>query len=150
MFIPSISLLHVQAIECRQSCWITTLPWMFAIWLPLLLAFLHLILDFLHRLLELMMGLRGLLWVKFIYEGRVISIQSDRDVLTSSKHVLQISHSDDVFHLTGFTFDKVQVVILEDDSKDMVPMSFDQYSNTLVLSMMKGMSYLPGLGLGRR
>ena len=26
--------------------------------------------------------------VKFIYEGRVISIQSDRDVLTSSKHVL--------------------------------------------------------------
>ena len=88
--------------------------------------------------------------VKFIYEGRVISIQSDRDVLTSSKHVLQISHSDDDFHLTGFTFDEVQVVILEDDSKDMVPMSFDQYSNTLILSMMKGMSYLPGLGLGRR
>ena len=52
-------------------------------------------------------------------------------------------------HLTGFTFDEVQVVSLEDDDKDMVPMSFDQYSSTLVLSMMRGMSYLPGLGLGR-
>ena len=31
----------------------------------------------------------------------------------------------------------------------MVPMSFDQHSSTLVLSMMRGMSYMPGLGLGR-
>ena len=30
----------------------------------------------------------------------------------------------------------------------MVPMSFDQYNITLVLSMMLGMSYLLGLGLG--
>ncbi|RVW19027.1 hypothetical protein CK203_095056 [Vitis vinifera] len=28
-------------------------------------------------------------------------------------------------------------------------MSFDQYSSTLVLNMMRSMSYLPGLGLGR-
>ena len=63
--------------------------------------------------------------VKFIPEGRVISIQSDRDVITSSKPVLQISHSDDDLHLTGFTFDEVQVVSLEDDNRDMVPMSFD-------------------------
>ena len=53
-------------------------------------------------------------------------------------------------HLIGFTFDEVQVVSLENDSRDMVPMSFDQYSSTLVLSMMRGMSYMPGLGLGRR
>ena len=52
--------------------------------------------------------------------------------------------------MTGFTFDEFQVVSLEDDSRDMVPMSFDQYSSTLVLSMMKDMSYLPGLGLGHR
>ena len=52
--------------------------------------------------------------------------------------------------MTEFTFDKVQVVNLEDNRKDMVPMSFDQHSSTLVLSMMKGMSYMPGLGLGRR
>ena len=32
----------------------------------------------------------------------------------------------------------------------MVPMSFDQHSSTLVLSMMRGMSYMPSLGLGRR
>ena len=52
--------------------------------------------------------------------------------------------------MTGFTFDEVQVVSLEDDSRDMVPMLFDQYNNTLVLSMMRGMSYLSSLGLGHR
>ena len=30
-----------------------------------------------------------------------------------------------------------------------MPMAFDQCSSTLVLSMMRGMSYMPGLGLGR-
>ena len=88
--------------------------------------------------------------MKFIHEGRIIMIQSDRDVITSSEPVLQISHSEDDLHLTGFTFDEVQVVSLEDDRRDMVPMSFDQYSSTLLLSMMRGMSYMPGLGLGRR
>ena len=53
-------------------------------------------------------------------------------------------------HLTRFTFDEVQVVNLEDDNRDMVPMSFDQYSSTLVLNIMRGMSYLTGLGLGCR
>ena len=88
--------------------------------------------------------------VKFIHEGRIITIQSDTDVITSSEPVLQISHSKNDLHLTGFTFDEVQVVSLEDDRRDMVPMSFDQHSSTLVLSMMRGMSYIPGLGLGRR
>ena len=32
----------------------------------------------------------------------------------------------------------------------MVHMSFDQHNNTLVLSMIRGMSYMPGLGLGYR
>ena len=45
--------------------------------------------------------------VKFIHEGRVILIQHDRDVITSVEPVLQISHSDDDLHLTGFTFDEV-------------------------------------------
>ena len=63
--------------------------------------------------------------------------------------MLHISHNEDDLHLTGFTFDEVQVVSLENDSKDLVPVSFDQNSSTLVLSMMRGMSYMPGLGLGR-
>ena len=88
--------------------------------------------------------------MKFIHEGHIIMIQSDRDVITFSEPVLQISHSEDNLHLTGFTFDEVQVVSLEDDHRDMVPMSFDQNSSTLVLSMMKGMSYMLGLGMGRR
>ena len=88
--------------------------------------------------------------MKFINEGHIITIQSDIDVITSSESVLQINHSEDDLHLTGFTFDKVQVVSLEDDRRDMVLMSFDKYSSTLVLSMMRGMSYMPGLGLGHR
>ena len=88
--------------------------------------------------------------MKFIHEGSIIIIQSDKDVITSSKPVLQISHSEDDLHLTGFTFNEVQVVILKNDNRDIVPMSFDQYSSTLVLSMMRGMSYLHGMGLGRR
>ena len=77
-------------------------------------------------------------------------IQSDKDVVTSYKPILQISHSEDDLHLTRFTFDEVQVVSLGDDSRDMVHMSFDQYSSTLVLNMIRGMSYLSDLGLGRR
>ena len=88
--------------------------------------------------------------LKFIHKGRIITIQSDRDVVTSSEPVLHISHSEDDLHLIGFTFDEVQVVSLEDDSRDLVPMSFDQHNNTLVFSMMRGMSHMPGLGLGRR
>ena len=53
-------------------------------------------------------------------------------------------------HMTGFVFDEVRVVRLEDENRDMVPMSFDQHNSTLVVSMMRGMSYMPGLGLGRR
>ena len=88
--------------------------------------------------------------VKFIHEGRIIKIQSDKDVVTSFELVLEISHSEDDLHFTGFALDEVQVVSLEDDNRDMVPMSFDQHNCTLLLSMMKGMFYMPGLGLGRR
>ena len=75
---------------------------------------------------------------------------SYKDVVTSFELVLQISHIEDDLHLTGFVFEEVQVVSLEDDNRDMVPMSFDKHISTLVLSMMRGMSYMPGLGLGHR
>ena len=65
--------------------------------------------------------------MKFIHEGQVVTIQSVGDVFISVEPVLQISHSDDDLLLTRFTFDEVQV-----------------------LDMMRGMSYLPGIGLGRR
>ena len=63
--------------------------------------------------------------MKFIHEGLIITIQPDRDVVTFSEPMLHISHSEDDLHLTGFTFDEVQVVNLEDDSGDLVPTSFD-------------------------
>ena len=88
--------------------------------------------------------------MKFIHKGCIITIQSDKDVVTSFEPMLQISHSEDDLHLTGFVFYEVQVVSLGNDDRYMVPMSFDQHNNTLVLSMIKGMSYMPGLGLGRR
>ena len=62
--------------------------------------------------------------------------------------MLHTYHNEDDLHLTGFTFDEVLVVSLEDDSRDLVPMSFVEHNNTLVLSMMRGMSYMLGLGLG--
>ncbi|RVW20552.1 Gypsy retrotransposon integrase-like protein 1 [Vitis vinifera] len=57
--------------------------------------------------------------VKFIHEGHIITIQPDRDIITSSELVLHISHSENDLHLIGFTFDEVQVVSLEDGGKDM-------------------------------
>ena len=80
----------------------------------------------------------------------MITIQSDKDVVTSFELVLQTNHSEEDLHLIGFVFYEVQVVSLEDDNRDMVPLSFDQHNSTLVLSMMRGMSYMPGLGLGHR
>ena len=44
---------------------------------------------------------------KFIHEGCIITIQSNRDVVTSSEPALHINHSEDDLHLIGFTFDKV-------------------------------------------
>ena len=67
----------------------------------------------------------------------------------SAEPILEISHTDDDLFLTGFTFDEVQTVEIEDFCRDFVAMSFDQHSSTVVLNMMRGMSYLPGMGLGR-
>ena len=55
----------------------------------------------------------------------VLSRYSLIDVITFFEPVLQISHSEDDLHLTGFTFDEVQVGRLKDECRDMVPMSFD-------------------------
>ena len=71
-------------------------------------------------------------------------------MIISAEPVLQISHSDDDLLLTGFTFDEVQTLELEDFCRDFVAMSFDQHGSTVVLDMMRGMSYLLGMGLGRR
>ncbi|RVW34369.1 hypothetical protein CK203_092143 [Vitis vinifera] len=63
--------------------------------------------------------------VKFIHEGQVVAVQSVGDMFIFAEPVLQISHSDDDLLLTGM-------------------------ASTVVLDMMRDMSYLPGMGLGRR
>ena len=63
-----------------------------------------------------------------------------------SELVLQISHSEDDLFFTGFTFDEVQTLEVEDFCRDLIVMSFDQHSSMMVLNMMRGMSFMPGLG----
>ena len=88
--------------------------------------------------------------MKFIHDGQVIKVRSTRDIFVVSELVLQISHSEDDLLLTGFTFDEIQTLEIEDFCRDFVAMSFDQHSSTVVLDMMRGMTFLPGMGLGRR
>ena len=68
-------------------------------------------------------------------------------MFTSSEPVLQISHSEDDLFFIGFTFDEVQTVEVEDFYRDFITMSFDQHSSTVVLDMMRGMSFMLGMGL---
>ena len=86
--------------------------------------------------------------MKFIHDGQVVVVQSVGDMFIFAKPVLEISHTDDDFFLTGFTFDEVQTVEIEDFCRDFVTMSFDQHSSMVVLDMMQSMSYIPGIGLG--
>ena len=88
--------------------------------------------------------------MKFIHDGQVITVQFVGDMFISFEPVLQISHSDDDLFLNGFTFDEVQTLEMEDFFRDFMAMSFDQHDNTVVLDMMRNMSYLPSMGLGRR
>ena len=71
-------------------------------------------------------------------------------MFASSELVLQINHSEDDIFFIGLTFDEVWTLEVEDFCKDFVSMSFDQHSSTVVLSMMRGMSFLPDMALGRR
>ena len=52
--------------------------------------------------------------VKFIYDKQVIMLQSPKDMFASSESVLHISHSEDDLFFTGFTFDEVQTLEVED------------------------------------
>ncbi|RVW32710.1 Transposon Ty3-I Gag-Pol polyprotein [Vitis vinifera] len=88
--------------------------------------------------------------VKFINDGRVVVVQSVGDMFISAEPVLEMSHADDDLFLTGFTFDEVQTLEMEDFCRDFVALSFDQHSSMVVLDIMRSMSYLPGMGLGRR
>ena len=86
--------------------------------------------------------------MKFIHDGQVVTLQSIGDMFAFSEPVLQISHSKDDLFFTGFMFDEVQTLEMEDFYRDFVVMSFDQHGSTVVLDMMRSMSYMSGMGLG--
>ena len=88
--------------------------------------------------------------VKFIHDGQVITISSTGGAHLTSESILEISHEGDDLLMTGFAFDEIQTVEPRDIVRDLVPMSFNQHSSTIVLDMMRSMSYMPGLGLGCR
>ena len=52
-------------------------------------------------------------------------MQSVGDMFISVKPMLQINHNNDDLLLTGFTFDEVQALKMEDFCRDFVAMSFD-------------------------
>ena len=64
--------------------------------------------------------------VKFIHDGRVITISSTSRAHLTSESVLEISHGGDDLLMTKFAFDEVQTVEPWDFVGDSVPMSFDQ------------------------
>ena len=76
--------------------------------------------------------------MKFIHDGHVITVRSTRDIFAASEPVLQISHNE------------IQTLEIEDFCRDFVAMSFNQHNSIVVLDMMRGMTFLPGMGLGRR
>ena len=86
--------------------------------------------------------------VKFIHDGRVTIISSIGGAHLTYEPVLEVSHGGDDFLMTGFTFDELQTMEQGDFVRDSVPMSFDQHSSTIILDMMRSMSYMPSLGLG--
>ena len=88
--------------------------------------------------------------MKFIHDGRVITISSTGGAHLTFEPLLEISHEGDDFLITGFAFDEVQTVELGDFVKDSVPMSFDQHNSSVFLDMMRSMVYMPSMGLGRR
>ena len=88
--------------------------------------------------------------MKFIHDRQVIMVQSTIDMFASFEPILQISQNEDDIFLIGFTFDEIQTLEIEDFCRDFVAMSFDQHNSTVVLDMMRGMTFLPGMGLGRR
>ena len=63
--------------------------------------------------------------MKFIHDGQAIMVRFNRDMFASSEPVLQISHSEDDLFLTGFTFDEIQTLEIEDFCRDFIGMSFD-------------------------
>ncbi|RVW18920.1 hypothetical protein CK203_102504 [Vitis vinifera] len=69
--------------------------------------------------------------VKFIHGGQVVVVQSVGDMFIAVEPVLEISHTDDDLFLTGFTFDEVQTVEIEDFCRDFVAMPFDQHGSTV-------------------
>ena len=88
--------------------------------------------------------------MKFIHKGRVITIKSTGDSYSTSAPVLEISHGDDDLFLTGFTFDEIQTMEVEQFCRDHVAFLFDEHGSTVVLDMMRSMFFLPSLGIGRR
>ena len=61
---------------------------------------------------------------------------------------MEISHGDDNLFMTRFTFDEKQTIEVDQFYRDHVALPFDEHSSTVVLDMMRSMSFSLSLGLG--
>ena len=61
---------------------------------------------------------------------------------------MEISHGNDDVFFTGFTFDEIQTVEVKQFCRDHVAIPFDEHGSTMILDIMRSMSFLTGLGLG--
>ena len=77
--------------------------------------------------------------MKFIHNGRVITISSTGGAHLNYGPVLEIIHGGDDFLMTRFAFDEVQTMEPRDFVRDSTPMSFDQHSSKVILNIMRSM-----------
>uniref|UniRef100_A0A2N9H6N0 G-patch domain-containing protein n=1 Tax=Fagus sylvatica TaxID=28930 RepID=A0A2N9H6N0_FAGSY len=88
--------------------------------------------------------------VRFPYKGSIVTVHGDTQITPSKGPVLEIEPVDGDLVLSGFDFEEVHALVLATETPEFFPIYYDPYSNDKVVTMIRGMGYFPGMGLGRK
>ncbi|GMY21051.1 Retrovirus-related Pol polyprotein from transposon 17.6 [Fagus crenata] len=88
--------------------------------------------------------------VRFPYKGSIVTVHGDTQITPSKGPVLEIEPVDGDLVLSGFDFEEVHTLVLATETPEFFPIYYDPYSNDKVVTMIRGMGYFPGMGLGRK
>jgi hypothetical protein len=88
--------------------------------------------------------------VRFPYKGSIVTVHGDTQITPSKGPVLEIEPVDGDLVLLGFDFEEVHTLVLATETPEFFPIYYDPYSNDKVVTMIRGMGYFPGMGLGRK
>ena len=88
--------------------------------------------------------------VRFPYKGSIVTVHGDTQIIPSKGPVLEIEPVDGDLVLSGFDFEEVHTLVLATETPEFFPIYYDPYSNDKVVTMIRGMGYFPGMGLGRK